>query len=37
VDASVAVKWFVEEEFTRQALRVIEEYERQFVDIRSMQ
>lgn len=37
VDASVAVKWFVEEEFTRQALRVIEDYESQYVDIRSMQ
>ena len=34
---AVAVKWFGEEEFTRQALGVIEDYESQYVDIRSMQ
>ncbi len=37
IDASVAVKWFVEEEFTKQALSIIEDYERRYVDIRSTQ
>ncbi len=37
IDASVAAKWFVEEEFTKQALRMIDDYERQHVDIRSVQ
>ncbi len=37
IDASVAVKWFVEEEFTMQALSMIEDYEKRYVDIRSTQ
>lgn len=37
VDASVAVKWFVEEEFTEQALRMIDDYEARRVDLRSTQ
>ena len=37
VDASVVVKWFVEEEFTEQALSLIGDYERRNIDLRSTQ
>ena len=37
VDASVAVKWFVEEQFTEQALKLMEDYETRKVDLRSTQ
>jgi predicted nucleic acid-binding protein len=37
VDASVAAKWFVEEEFTDQALKMVEDYERRRVDLRSVE
>jgi predicted nucleic acid-binding protein len=37
IDASVVVKWFVEEEFTSQALALAEDYERRRIDLRSVQ
>lgn len=37
VDASVAVRWFVEEEFTRQALAMADDYQARKVDLRSTQ
>ena len=37
VDASVVVKWFVEEEFTEQALSLVGDYERRSIDLRSTQ
>jgi predicted nucleic acid-binding protein len=37
IDASVVVKWFVEEELTNQALTLAEDYERRRVDLRSVQ
>jgi len=37
VDASVVVKWFVEEEFTGQALSLIGNYEMRSIDLRSTQ
>jgi predicted nucleic acid-binding protein len=37
VDASVAAKWFVEEEFTDQALKMVKDYEEMRVDLRSVQ
>jgi predicted nucleic acid-binding protein len=37
IDASVVVKWFVEEELTNQALTLAEDYETRRVDLRSVQ
>lgn len=37
IDASVATKWFVEEEFTEQALKIVDDYERRLIDLRSTQ
>lgn len=37
VDASVAAKWFVEEEFTEEALRMVKDYQERRVDLRSVQ
>jgi predicted nucleic acid-binding protein len=37
VDASVAAKWFVEEQFTEDALKMVEDYEARKIDLRSTQ
>jgi predicted nucleic acid-binding protein len=37
VDASVVVKWFVEEQSTKQALALAEDYEKRRIDLRSVQ
>jgi predicted nucleic acid-binding protein len=37
VDASVVVKWFVEEQFTKQALALAEDYEKRRIDLSSVQ